>query len=500
MQFNTITGDLATLTTSCLVLGLFEDKALDQTLVDLDQAGGGWLTRLLHNGDVDGELEQTLLLHGISGLVCERILLVGCGKRQDFNRVHYRKVAVAAFKELNGKRISETLWALHQPLPQNLDVYRCVWDSLLLANEHSYRFDRLKSEAKPPKRPLSVVTFWSHDSVAHSVVQRAIQQAEATVRGVNLAKDLANLPGNICTPTYLAEQSTALAVAEPALQVRVLEVADMRELKMGALLGVAQGSCQPPKLIILQYQGTESAIKPVVLVGKGVTFDAGGISLKPGEAMDEMKFDMSGAASVLGTMRACLDLKLPINLVGIVPATENLPDGNAIKPGDILTSMSGLTIEVLNTDAEGRLILCDALTYSERLEPDVVIDIATLTGACVVALGQHASGLFTNNQALADALLAAGECSGDRVWQLPLWPEYEKQLDSNFADLANVGGRAAGAITASCFLGRFTKKLHWAHLDIAGTAWLTGDKKGATGRPVPLLIQYLLQRCNFTHV
>jgi leucyl aminopeptidase len=264
---------------------------------------------------------------------------------------------------------------------------------------------------------------------------------------------------------------------------------------MGAFLGVARGSRQPPRLIVLEYRGAGADAKPVVLVGKAITFDAGGISLKPGEAMDEMKFDMSGGASVLGTLRACLELQLPINLLGLIPAAENLPDGNATKPGDILTSMSGLTIEVLNTDAEGRLILCDALTYSERFQPDLVIDIATLTGACVIALGKHPSGLFANDQSLAGALLTAGEHIGDRVWQLPLWEDYENQLESRFADLANIGGRQAGAVTAACFLSRFTKKLRWAHLDIAGTAWLTGDKKGATGRPVPLLTQYLLQRC-----
>jgi leucyl aminopeptidase len=271
----------------------------------------------------------------------------------------------------------------------------------------------------------------------------------------------------------------------------------MERLKMGALLAVAQGSRQPPKFIVVHYFGGQKDDKPVALVGKGITFDSGGISIKPSDKMDEMKFDMSGAAAVLGTIKAVAELALPINLVGIIPATENMPDGNAIKPGDIVTSLSGQTIEILNTDAEGRLILCDALTYAERFEPVVTIDMATLTGACVVALGKHPSGLFSNDQKLANDLIEAGNKSGDRVWELPLWEEYQDQLKSNFADMSNVGGREAGSITAACFLSRYTKKFRWAHLDIAGTAWLGGDKKGATGRPVSLLVQYLLNHYSY---
>jgi leucyl aminopeptidase len=500
MNFKTIIDNLITTPSKCLVLGIFEDNQMDETISTVDKATGEWLTHSLHNGDIDGELEQTLLLHNVQGIASQTILLVGCGKFAEYDRAKYRKAATAAINVLNKQRIPTALWALHQPLPSNVNTYRCIWDTMLLINECTYRFDKLKSEAKPPKRPLTEVTFWSRDSATCEHTAQAITHTQAVINGVNFAKDLANLPGNICTPTYLAEQSIALANESPKLQVQALEESDMRELKMGALLAVAQGSRQPPKLIILKYQGDNETTKPIVLVGKGITFDAGGISLKPGDAMDEMKFDMSGAASVLGVIKICLELKLPINLIGIIPATENLPDGNAIKPGDIVTSMSGLTIEILNTDAEGRLILSDALTYSERFQPDIVIDIATLTGACVVALGQHTSGLFANNQTLANALITAGEHSGDRAWQLPLWEEYEKQIESRFADIANIGGRAGGAITAACFLAKFTKKLQWAHLDIAGAAWLTGDKKGATGRPVPLLAQYLLQRCNLNNV
>jgi leucyl aminopeptidase len=311
--------------------------------------------------------------------------------------------------------------------------------------------------------------------------------------GISLARDLGNLAPNICTPTYLAEQAMDMAKTYK-LKVTVLEQKDMENLGMGALLAVARGSRQPPKLIALEYWGGAKKGKPIVLVGKGVTFDTGGISLKPAAEMDEMKYDMCGAASVLGTIHAVAKMGLPVNVVGIIPATENMPGGNATKPGDVVTSMSGQTIEILNTDAEGRLILCDALAYIERYEPEAVIDIATLTGACVIALGHVASGLLSNDDELARELLDASERAVDRAWRLPLFDEYQEQLKSNFADMANIGGRAAGTITAACFLSRFTKKYRWAHLDIAGTAWKSGKEKGATGRPVPLLTQFLISR------
>jgi leucyl aminopeptidase len=311
--------------------------------------------------------------------------------------------------------------------------------------------------------------------------------------GVSLAKDLGNLPANVCTPTYLAQQARKIA-REWKLQFEVLERKDMETLGMGSLLSVAQGSHQPPKLIVLSYAGGPKKAKPVVLVGKGITFDTGGISLKPSAEMDEMKFDMCGAASVLGALRACAEMKLKLNVVGIIPTTENMPGGGATKPGDIVTSMSGQTIEVLNTDAEGRLILCDALTYAERFEPAAVVDIATLTGACVIALGHVAIGLFSNKESLARELLAAGDEAYDRAWHMPLWDDYQEPLKSNFADMANIGGRPGGSITAACFLSRFAKKFDWAHLDIAGTAWNSGKEKGATGRPVALLVSFLMKR------
>ena len=321
--------------------------------------------------------------------------------------------------------------------------------------------------------------------------QRHVAIGQAIGEGSNLTKNLANMPGNVCTPTYLAKTAREMG-KKYAMPTTVLDEARMKKLGMGALLSVSSGSREPAKLISLEYNGGEKDQAPVVLVGKGLTFDAGGISIKPAAAMDEMKYDMCGGATVLGVMHALGELKLPINVVGVVASSENLPDGAANKPGDVVTSMKGLTIEILNTDAEGRLLLCDALTYVEKFKPDVVIDIATLTGACMVALGQQASGLFSNDDKLADALLAAGDESGDRAWRLPVWDEYQPQLNSNFADLANIGGRFAGAGTAACFLQRFAEDYNWAHLDIAGTAWKGGASKGATGRPLGLLMQYLL--------
>jgi leucyl aminopeptidase len=495
MNFTTKTGDLVRLRTDCLVVAVYKNNRLSRPAEAVDAASGGHLRRLLQRGDMDGDAEQSLMLNEVPGVGSQRVLLVGCGAKREFNLAAYRKATATALAALAGHRVREALWALHDPAPSDANPYRTLRDTVLTAMDRGYRFDQMKSDPKPPKRPLTRLGLWVAEKGGRGAANRALEHGQAIGQGVALAKDLGNLPGNVCTPAYLAEQALALGQESPKLEVSVLEEEDMERLRMGALLAVSRGSRQPAKLIVMRYRGAEEPYKPVVLVGKGLTFDAGGISLKPGEAMDEMKFDMCGGASVLGTVRACLRLDLPINLVGVIPASENLPDGAANKPGDILTSMSGQTIEVLNTDAEGRLILCDAITYSERFEPDVLIDIATLTGACVIALGKHPSGLFSNHEPLARQLLAAGEHIGDRAWQLPLWDDYQSQLDTRFADMANIGGRPAGAITAACFLARFTKKLRWAHLDIAGTAWLSGDNKGSTGRPVPLLTQYLLRRC-----
>ncbi len=494
MKFTVKSENPASIKTGCVILGVFERRKLSDAASRFDKSAGGLLTRLLHNGDMDGKSGQTLLVHYPEGAQCERVLLIGCGKPDEFGSSAYRKALASAAQAANASGASDAVSYL-----ADLDVVACDQYQKLRAHVEVVRStlfvpDELKSKKDKESRPLRRIGVNVH-AEAQTLARKAISDGEAIANGVELARRLGNLPGNICTPSYLASQARELGKTSTKLKVSVMEEAAMEKHGMGALLSVSRGSDEPAKLIILQYGGGKAGAKPVVLVGKGVTFDSGGISIKPAAAMDEMKFDMCGAASVLGTIRACVEMNLPINVVGVIPSTENLPGGRASKPGDIVTSMSGQTIEVLNTDAEGRLILCDALTYSERFKPDVVIDIATLTGACVIALGAHAAGLLSNNDALAEQLLTAGESAADRAWQLPLWEDYQPQLDSNFADMANVGGREAGTITAACFLSRFTRDYHWAHLDIAGVAWKTGKEKGATGRPVSLLTQFLLDRC-----
>jgi len=354
-----------------------------------------------------------------------------------------------------------------------------------------YEINSLKSEKKVKDKNNQII--FQSDKADHSSIKFGIKEGKASAQGANLTKDLGNLPPNICTPTYLANQSKKIA-KDYKMKSTVLNRKQIEQLKMGSYLSVAKGSREEPKFIIMEHRKGKKTEKPIVLVGKGITFDSGGISLKPGAAMDEMKYDMCGAATVLGVMKTVGELNLPLNVVGLIPTCENMPDGLAVKPGDIVRSMSGQTIEILNTDAEGRLILCDALTYAERYKPDTVIDIATLTGACVIALGHHASAVFSKNDKLANNLLDAGNESIDKAWRMPLWDEYQTLLNSNFADMANIGGRAAGSITAACFLSRFAKKYDWAHIDIAGTAWNSGANKGATGRPVNLLIQFLINK------
>ncbi|HFQ14079.1 MAG TPA: leucyl aminopeptidase [Gammaproteobacteria bacterium] len=479
---------------ACVVLGVFERRKPAPATEIMDKACGGALARVLKSGDMDGKAGQGLMLHNVPGSACERILLVGLGKPKDFDEAACRKAHKTAAGVLlkSGARnavsfLSELAVADHG---SGWRVRQAVE-----AIEHCrYRADRLKSE-REPEPALKRLTLMVAGARELKAARQGLAIGRAIARGSALARELGNLPGNICTPTYLAAQAGKLAKQHARLKVRALGQKQMETLGMGALLSVAKGSRQPPKLIEMNYQGGKKGDKPVVLVGKGITFDSGGISIKPSAAMDEMKYDMCGAAGVIGTLAAAAELKLPLNVIGIVPSCENLPDGAANKPGDIVTSMSGQTIEVLNTDAEGRLILCDALSYSEKFKPRAVIDVATLTGACVIALGKHACGLLANDDRLAGALLEAGRQSGDRAWQLPLWEDYQDQLKSNFADMANIGGREAGTITAACFLSRFTKTFKWAHLDIAGVAWEGGASKGATGRPVPLLTQYLLDQC-----
>ncbi|MBI5937079.1 MAG: leucyl aminopeptidase [Betaproteobacteria bacterium] len=478
--------------TACAVVGVFDTRKLSDAAKAIDQASGSHLSAVLKHGDLDGKLGATLLLHKVPNVACERVLLVGLGKAGEFHDKQYRDAVRAAVKAVNETGAAEAMLYLTELPVRRHDAAWKVEQAVVVARDALYRFDQLKSkqDAARPLRRLSLNLAGRGDLKAGEL---GLGRGKAIAEAMQLAKDLGNMPGNICTPSHLADQARKLGKRH-GLAVQVLERADMEKLGMGSFLSVAKGSRQPPKFIVMQHKGGNKKDKPVVLVGKGITFDAGGISLKPAGEMDEMKYDMSGAASVLATMQAAAELKLPLNVVALIPTCENLPDGAANKPGDIVTSMSGQTIEVLNTDAEGRLILCDALTYAERFEPAAVVDVATLTGACVIALGHVATGLLANNDALAHELLRAGETAYDRAWQMPLWDDYQEQLKSNFADMANIGGRPGGTITAAAFLSRFAEKYHWAHLDIAGTAWRSGKDKGSTGRPVPLLVHFLLGR------
>ena len=475
----------------CVVVGVYEGGKLSAAAQLLDKASEHHLSDLIARGDMNGKINTTLMLHHVTHIAAERVLMVGLGKANEFSAKQLIDVLQATFRALQKTACKDSaLYLIDLPVKGRDESWK-IMQTVLIATESSYRCDQLKS--KPADAPTLRKILLGCVGKPGSAAQTALGQATAIAHGIKLTKDLGNLPGNICTPTYLADQAKTLA-KEHKLKATILEEKDMQKLGMHSLLSVTHGSRQPAKLITLEYQGGDKKQKPVVLVGKGITFDSGGISLKPGADMDEMKYDMCGAASVLGTMQAIAEMGLKLNVVAVIPSCENMPDGAASKPGDIVKSMSGQTIEILNTDAEGRLILCDALTYAARFEPDTVVDIATLTGACVIALGHVASGLFSNEDKLAKELLDAGDYSYDRAWHMPLWDDYQQQLDSNFADMQNIGGRAGGSITAACFLSRFTKDYRWAHLDIAGTAWKSGKDKGATGRPVPLLTQYLIKR------
>ncbi len=492
MEYGIKSGSASTLKSACIVVGVHEGRKLTPSAQVLDEASGGQISQILKRGDLEGKCGQTLLLPALTGASAERVLLVGLGATRDLDLKGWKKAHAEAIGALAERGAGDAAFCLLEAAPRGMEADEALRHAVLAIDESSYRFDQFKRE-KDNKRALKRVNFVSGRKEMREL-EEALRSAEAIASGIRLTKDLANMPGNVCTPSHLADEARRLSSLYSTIHAEILDQSAMEHLGMGSLLAVAKGSSQPPRFIVMEYrQGTEDG-KPTVLVGKGVTFDSGGISLKPGEKMDEMKYDMSGAATVLGVFAACAEMNLPVNLVGLIPTVENMPAGNALKPGDIVTSMSGQTIEVLNTDAEGRLILCDALTYAERYKPEAVVDMATLTGACVIALARFPSGLFGNHRPLVQALLKAGDKSGDRAWELPLWDDYQDLLKSNFADMANIGGREGGAITAASFLARFTKAYHWAHLDIAGTAWNSGDKKGATGRPVPLLMTWLMEK------
>ncbi|OUD14355.1 leucyl aminopeptidase [Thioflexithrix psekupsensis] len=495
MEFNVKSGQPEKQRTACVVVGVYEPRRLSDVAQKIDEVSQGHLSSILRRGDLEGKIGQTLLLHNVPNMLADRVLLVGCGRERELGDSQYRKIIAHAIRTLHDTGSMETVCYLTELNVRGRDTSWRVRHAIETAHASLYTFDQLKSKKNPTRRPLRKIVFSVASRRELPAAEKASREAQAVATGVALAKDLGNLPGNICTPTYLADRAKTLCSLHEKLTCKILTELQIEKQGMNALLAVSRGSDQAPRLIIMEYKGGKKGADPIVLIGKGVTFDTGGISLKPAEKMDEMKFDMCGAASVLGTLSAVAELQLPLNVIGIVPAVENMPSGKATKPGDIVTTLSGQTVEILNTDAEGRLILCDSLTYAERYKPEIVIDIATLTGACVVALGSHAHGLLSNHNPLTNDLLNAGRMSGDRAWELPLWDEYQEQLDSPFADMANIGGKPAGTITAACFLSRFARKYHWAHLDIAGTGYIAQTKeKGSTGRPVPLLTQYLINR------
>ena len=488
MEFSTTTAHAEAVKADAVAVGVFADGELTASARALDKASRGAVKAAIKSGDMTGKRGTQLALRGLPGVAAARVLLVGLGSRDDFSDRAFAEAVRSVVKAFPG--VAEIAAAATEWAVKGRDSEWAARQFAIAAREAVFRSDELKSkkdDVNGPSKALLIVP------ARHVGAERGLKQGTAIANGMALTKRLGNLPPNICNPTFLAEEARKLA-KQWKLGVEVLETKQLEALKMDSFLNVARGSAQPPRLIVLKHQGGGKSA-PVVLVGKGITFDSGGISIKPGAAMDEMKFDMCGAASVIGTMRTVAELKLKLNVIGVVAACENMPSGTATRPGDIVTSMSGQTIEILNTDAEGRLILCDALTYVERFKPAAVVDVATLTGACVVALGNVNSGLFANNEALADELMSASRGASDAAWRMPLGEEYQEQLKTNFADMANLGTPAnAGAITAACFLARFTKAYPWAHLDIAGTAWKSGAAKGATGRPVPLLSQFLIQR------
>lgn len=481
--------------TGCLVLPVGNRKKLTGTTALADKASDGYLGKILKQKDLADNPGATLMLHSVPELGAQRVLLVSAGDSKKYTAQTFEQMCTATATALSTPAITDCVSCLND---LDVDGKDLTWQSRSFAQalvSNTYKFDLHKSEkAQKSTKFNGKATIFVNQRSLNKSIEAGIVQGTAIANGMSLARDLGNTAANICTPTYLGKEAKRLEKAFPSIKSKLLNETQMEKLGMGALLSVSAGSVEEAKLICMEYKGAASSKKPVVLVGKGVTFDTGGISIKPSAGMDEMKFDMCGAASVFGVMQSVAEMKLDINLIGVVAAAENMPGSKATKPGDIVTSMSGRTIEVLNTDAEGRLVLCDALTYISKYKPDVVIDIATLTGAVIVALGNHTTGLMSNDDNLADDLYAAGLEARDKCWRLPLWDEYEKQLASNFADLANIGGRSAGTITAGCFLASFAKEYKWAHLDIAGVAWKQGGAKGSTGRPVPLLVQYLLNR------
>ncbi len=489
MKFTLDTTPAPELETACLVIGVFEQTPLQGSAKLIDQASNGALQQLIDSGDIDPFWKHTTMLHGLEGVNAKRILVVGCGEPEKFSAVRYDNVCTSAGAFLRDHATTSAHICLHELETGDMVPEWRIRQAAVNLDRANYRYTATKAPKDDDNEPLLSASFNAGDEM-----QAALDEAKGLAKGYLRSRELGNLPPNICTPAYIAEIAREIALGYDNVSVEILDQDEMARLKMSALLAVGRGSVNEPRLVILKYQGKDEDSQPIVLVGKGITFDTGGISLKPGPNMEQMKFDMGGATSVIGAFEACAEMRLPINLICVVAAAENMPDGNAYRPGDVLTSMSGKTIEVLNTDAEGRLVLCDALTYSQRFNPIALIDVATLTGACVVALGHHASAIMSKHDDLADELIEAGQTAIDRGWRLPIWDDYQPQIKSTFADMKNVGGMAAGSITAGCFLSRFTGGQRWAHIDCAGSTWIWGDDKGSTGRPVGLLTQFLINQ------
>lgn len=493
MEYNFSDKPVTKYKSGCLVVMLNKEQNAPASLPDATRAQ---IDACIKRGDFAANARQTLLILHPEGIASERLLLVGTGVQGDSTLpiVTYSRMVQAGASALASTGAKDAAWLLDSLVLADADAEVQLRETVRLVDAALYRFDQYRSTPKPNGQTLKKCVFLTGHS--HASLKQALVQGRALAAGVAFARDLGNQPPNVCFPAYLADQARALAEQYSKLKLTVISEKQAEKMGMGAFCAVARGSERDGQILVLEYQGSKD--KPVALVGKGITFDTGGISLKPGAAMDEMKYDMCGAASVFGTVKAVCEMALPIHLVAVIAAAENMPDGRASRPGDIVTTLSGKTVEILNTDAEGRLVLCDALTYVQnKFKPSTVIDIATLTGACVVALGSHAQAVYANDDSLRQALLDAGTASGDRGWPMPLWDDYQEQLDSPFADMANIGGPKAGSVTAACFLARFTEKVKWAHLDIAGTAWISAGKvKGATGRPVPLLTRYLMNLAN----
>lgn len=487
MKLSLSSASITEVSSPCVVLAVAEGGELSPSAREADNASGGRIAELLASRDISTSVGKTTMFHGLPGLAAERLMFIGLGKIEKLDAARWDRACLKAGQALRDHPITECHLFAHDFEINGTEPAWRLRQLALALQRANYLYMSTKRRKDDAPVPLKEAVFFGGPEAG-----QALEESRCMAVGFLKARELGDLPANICNPAYMAQEARSIAEHYERVTLEVLEAEEMAELGMDALLGVARGSANAPKLIVLEYSGGKKSERPVVLVGKGITFDSGGLSLKQPQHMDQMKMDMCGAAGMLGTLISCAELNLPLNLVCIVPAVENMPGGNAYRPGDVLTSMSGETIEVLNTDAEGRLILCDALTYADRFNPRYIVDAATLTGACVIALGHHASGLMSNDDDLAEALLEAGSKSMDRAWRLPIWEEYMEQLETPFADVKNVGGMPAGAITAGCFLSRFAQEQAWAHLDIAGSAWKWGETEGATGRPVGLLTQFLI--------